>query len=379
MDERGRTEADTRTEIPREVSIMEFEGDFVVDGTPDEVWPYFNDPDILQDCAPGCEELILESPSRLRATLSVSVGSVKPTFDVTAVVVECDGPNRLELRASGEASRNSFEVSAWQELSANGDGTTTVMWGANAQVSGIIASLGERALESVTRKLVDDFFTDIEEHITAGTPAEAKLEAVEEVDEVAAERLAPADEPIPGAPLDVGGDNVGRYVIAGVAVGALAALLWARFRRRRASTGTDDDSDAEADAESDADSEADADSAVTPSAGGGRLRYLFAGIVIGVVGKVLWDQYTGEDAIETTAPHVDTGADVSTRETEATELSEAATERETEAADAEGEARAADADTAREETEADATEDVDAGGEGDDQEGMIDDPLDRLR
>jgi carbon monoxide dehydrogenase subunit G len=159
---------------------MEFDGEFTVDGTPEELWKYFTDPDILQECAPGCQELTLRSPSELTATLAVGVGSVKPSFDVDGVVVVCDRPDRLELRAGGEASRNSFEVSAWQELVDNGDGTTTVTWEARAQVSGIIASMGERALGSVANKLVNDFFADLEACVVDGVPAESRLEAADD-------------------------------------------------------------------------------------------------------------------------------------------------------------------------------------------------------
>jgi hypothetical protein len=160
--------------------MMEFDGEFTVDGTPAELWKYFTDPDILQQCAPGCEEMTLESPAEITATLAVGVGSVKPSFDVDAVVAECDRPERLELRAGGEASRNSFEVTAWQELVDNGDGTTTVQWQAKAEVSGIIASMGERALGSVADKLVNDFFEALESCATEGKPAESRLEAASE-------------------------------------------------------------------------------------------------------------------------------------------------------------------------------------------------------
>jgi len=159
---------------------MEFNGQFTVDGTPEELWKYFTDPEILQDAAPGCEQITLESPSRLTAKLAVGVGSVKPSFDVEGVVTETDRPNRLEIQASGEASRNSFEVTAWQELTGNDDGTTTVGWGAEAQISGILASMGERAIGSVTDNLVNEFFRNLEDHVNAGTPAESKLEAADE-------------------------------------------------------------------------------------------------------------------------------------------------------------------------------------------------------
>ena len=218
--------------------MMEFSGEFTVDGTPEELWKYFTDPDILQDCAPGCQSMTLESPSQLTATLAVGVGSVKPAFDVEGVVTECDRPNRLEIQASGEASRNSFQVVAWQELADNGDGTTTVSWGAEAEISGIIASMGERAIGSVATSLVNEFFEKLEGHVTDGTPAESKLQAAssEEV-EAAAERSPPAagGGVVDGALGAVGavtgedGPDIGSF-LAGVALGVIGGATLNRLR-----------------------------------------------------------------------------------------------------------------------------------------------------
>lgn len=221
--------------------MMEFSGEFTVDGTPEELWKYFTDPDILADCAPGCESMTLDGPSRLTANLAVGVGSVKPAFDVEAIVTECDRPNRLEIQGQGEASRNSFEVVAWQELADNGDGTTTVTWGADAEVSGIIASMGERALGSVADTLVEEFFQSLEDHVNDGTPAESKLEAASAEDvEAAAERSPP--EAKGGLAADAlgtvatvtdaeGSDNVKSF-LAGVACGVLGGSLVNRLRGR---------------------------------------------------------------------------------------------------------------------------------------------------
>lgn len=263
---------------------MEFDGEFVVDGRPEEVWPYFTDPDILADCAPGCDGIEPQSPSRLQATMEVGIGSVKPSFDVEAVVVDCQEPDRLELRASGEASRNSFEVTAWQEFTDNGDGTTTVTWSADAAVSGFIASVGERAIESVTTKLVTEFFDDIEAHVREGTPVEPTLEAAEEPEE----SVEPTVEP--PAPE---GDRTPLYVAAGVA-SVVAVLLWLGRR------GGDDEGSPEGDtAASEPDDETSDTAASEPddgtgdtSGGGGSLRYVALGAVLGVGGKLLWDRYT---------------------------------------------------------------------------------------
>jgi len=308
---------------------VEFDGEFVVDGTPSEVWPYFNDPEILADCAPGCDGIELLSPSRLQATMEVGIGSVQPSFDVEAVVVDCQEPDRLELRASGEASRNSFEVTAWQELTDNGDGTTTVTWSADATVSGFIASVGERAIESVTTKLVTEFFDDVETHVREGRPAEAKLEAAAEADEAVEPTVVPAATE---------GDRTPLYVAAGVA-GMVAVILWLKRR-------------------------GDGDETTDTAGGSGSLRYVALGAALGVGGKLLWDQYASAGPADRVTP-----------ETGPSERA-AGTEFPT--------GRGADGSDSTDDGESDEAvsgdvADDEAGSDGAaDDEGMIEDPLDRL-
>ena len=368
---------------------MQFTGEFVVDGTPAEVWPYFNDPEILADCAPGCNEFVLESPSEIRASLEVGVGSVKPSFEVTGVVVECDEPDRLELQASGEASRNSFSVNAWQELADNDDGTTTVTWGADAEVSGVIASLGERALESVTDKLVNDFFEEIEDHVAAGTPATAQFEAAGEAEVAAADEAAAAaseDDPVDdlfallgsvrgGTEEGAVGPATGglvRSVAIGAAGGVVGALLWSRLRSGDAAAGGSGDADEER------------DGAAGDASGGENSRpgvYLFLGAVLGAAAKTLWDAYSSGEAAS--AEPTDAAAtDVAAGETlkaAAEQDEEPATAREDHAAGATGDTAASDDDTAVSDDDTDmSNDDTDMSDDDTADDGMVDDPLDRL-
>jgi carbon monoxide dehydrogenase subunit G len=155
--------------------MIEFSGDFESEHPPDELWNYFTDPEILAQCAPGCDHIEQESESEMSATVSVGVGSVKPTFDVDMVVVEADEPNQLVMNAGGDASRNSFETVAEMTLEEREGGGTYATWNAETAVSGLIASLGQRALGSVADRLVNNFFEDLEDLADEGVPAESKI------------------------------------------------------------------------------------------------------------------------------------------------------------------------------------------------------------
>lgn len=157
--------------------MIEFDGEFELDLSPEELWPYFTDPDVIAECAPGMKELNMTSPSELEAVMSVKVGSVSPTFDVDVTVTKAEEPNVLEMTAVGNASRNAFETTASMDLQESESGGTVANWRATAEVSGLIASLGQRALGGVTNRLVNNFFSDLQEKAESGDPAVSKLEA----------------------------------------------------------------------------------------------------------------------------------------------------------------------------------------------------------
>lgn len=157
--------------------MMEFEGEFESDLHRTELWKYFTDPDVLAACAPGTDSMTLESPHEVTATIAVGVGSVKPTFDVDMVVTSADRPELLEMQVDGSASRNAFDAVAEMRLEEGDDGGTVAYWSATTDVSGMIASMGQRALGSVTNKLVNDFFENLEETAREGESVESRLEA----------------------------------------------------------------------------------------------------------------------------------------------------------------------------------------------------------
>lgn len=162
--------------------MMEFDGSFTSSHSRETLWNYFTDPDILEEVGPGVESMTLVTPSDIEAVLSVGVGSIKPTFDVDVTVTRTDRPGLLEMQVGGEASRNSFEAVALMTLTENEDGSTTCEWEATTDVSGLLASLGGRALRSVTEKLVTDFFEDMEEIVEEGRDPESKLEGKPEAE-----------------------------------------------------------------------------------------------------------------------------------------------------------------------------------------------------
>lgn len=163
------------------IMTMEFTGEFETSRPREELFAYCADPDIIADCAPGLEEMNQISPSEYEAVITVGVGSVKPTFDVEATVVEFEEPRHLSMKAEGSGGRKgAFDATATMTLHETDSGGTLLEWEASANVSGIIASLGQRALGSVTKRLVGEMFDNLEEKVESDVEPNPRMAAASE-------------------------------------------------------------------------------------------------------------------------------------------------------------------------------------------------------
>lgn len=181
---------------------MEFSGTFELeDTTVDEVWLALSDPILVRNALPGCEFLVpvadedpdfdalreepperdeeptadpetimdraFEEGGRYAALMDISVGPVNPTFETIVTIENREYPS---MRASGEGSagNSSFEMASGMELAETDDGIT-VEWDAEADIFGRIASMGQRVVNPVANRIVERFFSSIQEELREQT------------------------------------------------------------------------------------------------------------------------------------------------------------------------------------------------------------------
>ncbi|NBT51747.1 MAG: carbon monoxide dehydrogenase, partial [Marivivens sp.] len=59
---------------------MELKDEILIDAPKERVYAALNDPEILKQCIPGCEELIQHSDTELEAKVVLKIGPVKAKF-----------------------------------------------------------------------------------------------------------------------------------------------------------------------------------------------------------------------------------------------------------------------------------------------------------
>jgi carbon monoxide dehydrogenase subunit G len=180
---------------------MEFDGEFELDGVPPEkAWIVLSDPMAVRDSLKGCRyitpmdddfnfdeyeaeedvemlpdadpEVVAERAfvegQKYAALMQVGVGSVKPRFETTVTIDERDGENfRMIATGGGDASGSSFSMESGMQIHELEDGEgSRIEWWTEADISGRIAQLGSRVINPVANKIVNNFFSSIEQQMT---------------------------------------------------------------------------------------------------------------------------------------------------------------------------------------------------------------------
>ena len=137
---------------------MELSDEIMINAPKEQVYAALNDPEILKQCIPGCEELIKHSDTELEAKVVLKVGPVKARFSGDVQLDTAGAPDAFSLtgRGNGGAAGHA-KGGADVTLTADG-GTTILRYEAKADIGGKLAQLGSRLIQGTAKKLAAKFF-----------------------------------------------------------------------------------------------------------------------------------------------------------------------------------------------------------------------------
>ena len=130
---------------------------------PAAVWALLIDPDVVGSCLPGCERLEPLGDDRYRAELTLAVASISGQYSGTVTILDKHPPQSYRLVVEGNGKPGFVKGEVIIELAAEPDDTTTVHVKGEGQVGGLIARVGQRLLGSVSKMMMDRFFSCLQE------------------------------------------------------------------------------------------------------------------------------------------------------------------------------------------------------------------------
>ena len=136
---------------------------FEVDAPLERVWPVLKDIPKVAGCIPNAEVTEVVDGRTYRAKVAVKVGPVSVSYRATIAVEELDDANHVaRFRIKGDETRGRGGVTASVVSTARAqDGKTHVDLHTDAQISGIVATVGGRLIEGVAHKTVASFAANL--------------------------------------------------------------------------------------------------------------------------------------------------------------------------------------------------------------------------
>lgn len=133
-----------------------------IDAPREEVWRGLNDPEILKQSIPGCEDLEQVSDTEFNAEVRAKVGPVKAKFKGSVTLSDLNPPESYRISGEGKGGAAGFaKGGAVVTLTEDGDGTL-LKYEVDADVGGKLAQIGGRLLEGTSKKLAGEFFDNFE-------------------------------------------------------------------------------------------------------------------------------------------------------------------------------------------------------------------------
>jgi len=129
----------------------------------DRVWPVLKDVPRVATCIPNAEITEVIDEKTYRAKVSVKVGPVSVSYRATIRVDSFDdATHTATLRIEGEElrGRGGVKASVISHATAT-NGSTHVDLHTDAQISGIVATIGGRLIEGVAKKTVAEFAANL--------------------------------------------------------------------------------------------------------------------------------------------------------------------------------------------------------------------------
>lgn len=153
---------------------MKITGENIIKAPQAEVWRALNDPAILAQSIPGCESFEKTGDNSFKATVVSRIGPIQARFQGDVMLSNLDPPHGYTISGHGSGgAAGAAKGSAKVRLDPVPEGTR-LTYDVDAQVSGKLAQIGSRLIESTAKMMAGQFFDRFQMAVSGEAPAAAQ-------------------------------------------------------------------------------------------------------------------------------------------------------------------------------------------------------------
>ena len=137
---------------------MKVESAFTFDADREKVWNMLLSPDALADCIPGCRSFEPDGEDAYKVEMRVGVAAVRGNYSGAVTIADKEHLQSYRMAVQGRGAGGSVRgegVLTFTDV----DGGTQVNIEGDAQVTGVVARVGQRLIGNASRMLINQFFT----------------------------------------------------------------------------------------------------------------------------------------------------------------------------------------------------------------------------
>jgi len=143
-------------------------GTYTIDAPQEQVWAALNDIEVLARIVPGCERLDQTGDNEYEGTVKIGIQTIKGTYSGRIRIEDIQPPHHYKLVASGRSANGVVDGAGTVDL-AEQDGKTILTYGGDAQIGGMLASVGQRLIEGASKQMINQSLKALVEQIALRT------------------------------------------------------------------------------------------------------------------------------------------------------------------------------------------------------------------
>ena len=131
----------------------------------EQLWKYLMDVEVLAKITPGISKLESLGDDQFKTHSQIKLGPVKSTFTGKMQVLEKNEPAAFQIKMEQLSKVGNAHVTVQMNLESVDDTNSTLIFDGKANLSGVIARMGQRVLSGVANTITKEVFSELEKHI----------------------------------------------------------------------------------------------------------------------------------------------------------------------------------------------------------------------
>ncbi len=144
---------------------MKLSGKHILNAPPSRVWEILMDTQSLAKVVPGISSLEKISENSYKSILSIKLGPVSGSFSGNLQLEDIAEQKSFTLKAQQNSKIGNANANIKIELTPVDDQQTAIVFDGDAQLSGLMASMGQRLIGGVSDTLTKQFFKNLEKEL----------------------------------------------------------------------------------------------------------------------------------------------------------------------------------------------------------------------